>query len=125
MNIRKVAVIGAGVMGQAICSHMLNAGLDCLLLDLADKSADKNAIVKNAVKKIQASKPALLFDQSLLSYLSIGNLDDDIQKLKNCDLVIEAVLENNDIKRNLFNQIKPYHCKKCLLALNKVFVNVF
>ncbi len=118
MNIRRVAVIGAGVMGQAICSHMLNAGLDCLLLDLADKSSDKNTIVKNAVKKIQASKPALLFDQSLLSYLSIGNLDDDIQKLKSCDLVIEAVLENNDIKRNLFNQIKPYLSSSCIIASN-------
>lgn len=116
--IKKVAVIGAGVMGQAIASHMLNASLDCLLLDLADKGNDKNSLVKNAVKKIQTAKPSLIFDQSLLNYLKIGNLEENIANLKDYDLIIEAVIENNDIKRSIFKSIMPYLSPQAIIASN-------
>lgn len=116
--IKKVAVIGAGVMGQAIASHMLNASLDCLLLDLADKGSDKNALLKNAVKKIQLAKPSLIFEPSLLNYLKIGNLEDNIHELKDYDLIIEAVIENNDIKKNIFKSIIPHLSKDAIVASN-------
>ncbi|HXW52511.1 MAG TPA: 3-hydroxyacyl-CoA dehydrogenase/enoyl-CoA hydratase family protein [Myxococcota bacterium] len=107
--ITRVSVIGAGVMGQAIAAHMINAGLDCLLLDMRALEGDKNQITKEAVKKIRNSKPPLLYSKSAADLIKIGNIEDDLSRLKDCDLIIEAVYEKIDIKQALFRRLE-----KCL-----------
>lgn len=115
--IKKVCVVGAGVMGQAIASHMINAGLECTLLDRA-VDGDRNQIAKDALKKIQASKPALLFSKSSVNRIKIGNIDDDISSIKDCDLVIEAVFEKLDVKQALFKKIERHLGERTIIASN-------
>lgn len=115
--IKNVCVIGAGVMGQAISAHMINAGIDCLLLDVKIPG-DANQLAREAVKKIQNRKPSLLFSKASGANIKIGNIDDDLEKLKNCDLVIEAVVEKSEIKQALFKKIEGFLGTNTILASN-------
>ena len=117
-RIKKVCVIGAGVMGQAIAAHMVNAGVDCVLLDMPSETGDKNQLAQKAIKKISASKPALLFSNNQIGLIKIGNIEDDLSVIKNCDLVIEAVYEKVDIKQNLFRKIENYLDNDTIVASN-------
>lgn len=110
-KIKKVTVIGAGVMGQAIAAHLVNAGVDCALLDMG-------TIARDAIKKIQTSKPSLIFTKSLAERIKTGNIDDNLVLLKTSDLVIEAVVEKLDIKKALFKKIEPYLGAHTILASN-------
>lgn len=116
--IRSVCVVGAGVMGQAIAAHMVNAGLNCTLLDMPSEGGDRNKIVKEAVKKIHNSKPSLLFVKNAASRIKIGNIEDDISAIKNCDLVVEAVFEKMDIKQELFRKIEKHIGDHTIVASN-------
>lgn len=115
--IKTVCVLGAGVMGQAIAAHMINAGLDCTLLDMPT-SEDRNKITKEALKKIQTSKPSLIFNKSSTDRIKIGNIEDDISVLKNCDLIVEAVFERMDIKQALFRKIEKAIGPHTIVASN-------
>jgi 3-hydroxyacyl-CoA dehydrogenase len=117
-SIKRVLVIGAGVMGQAIASHMVNAGLSCTLLDIATSGEDKNKIAKDAIKKIQTSKPSLLFSNSTSGLIKVGNIEDDLCQAKDCDLVIEAVLEKLDVKQNLFKKLEGLVGPETIIASN-------
>ena len=76
-KIKKVAVIGAGLMGSGIAAHVANAGINVLLLDIVPENADnRNILVENALKNIKSSKPASLMHPSLTRHISIGNLGD-------------------------------------------------
>ena len=112
---RHVAVLGAGVMGAAIAAHLANAGVRVLLLDIVppnlsqdDKKDPKkrNAIAVGGLERAVKAKPALFFHPSCASLVRTGNLEDDIHKLADCDLVIEAVPELIDIKRSLFERVE-------------------
>jgi len=113
--IRRVAVLGAGTMGSGIAAHVANAGLPVLLLDivppnLGDKDsaskAKRNAFADGAVKRMLKSKPASFMHKGNTALVTTGNLEDDLDKIADCDLVIEAVLERLDIKRPLFERIE-------------------
>src|SRR4249919_990193 len=106
--IKRVGVIGAGVMGQSIAAHMVNAGIECILLDMPAKVSDRNQIVKDAIKKIETSRPSLLFSKKQIAGISIGNIEDYLPRLKKCDLIIEAVIEKLDIKQGLFRQLEKH-----------------
>lgn len=116
--IKKVCVIGAGVMGQAIASHMVNAGLSCTLLDIASTNNDRNSIVKESIKKIQGSRPSLLFTKGLINAIEVGNIDDDLGIVKDCDLVIEAVPEKMEIKQTLFKKLEKLLGPNTIIASN-------
>jgi len=112
---RHVAVLGAGVMGAAIAAHLANAGVRVLLLDIVppnlsqdDKKDPKkrNAIAVGGLERAVKAKPALFFHPSCASLVRAGNLENDIHKLADCDLVIEAVPELIDIKRSLFERVE-------------------
>src|SRR5262245_7319565 len=105
--IKNVCVIGAGVMGQAIAAHMVNAGINCLLLDIKVPN-DANKLAKEAIKKIQTSKPSLVFAKAMAEAIKVGNIEDDVGKLKDCDLVIEAIIEKPEAKQSLFKKIEPF-----------------
>lgn len=117
-SLKKVCVIGAGVMGQAIAAHMINAGLECILLDRKTEGNDPNKIVKDAIKKIRESKPSLLFTKNDAPRINPGNIEDDLSVLKSCDLVIEAVFEKIEIKQDLFKKIAPHLGEQTIIASN-------
>jgi 3-hydroxyacyl-CoA dehydrogenase len=115
----KIAIIGAGVMGASIAAHIASCGTKVLLLDLADHAnEDKNYLLRKALDKIRLSKPALISHPSKLENIRIGNLQDDIQLLQDCDLVIEAVVEKLDVKLELFSMIAKFLHKDCVIASN-------
>jgi 3-hydroxyacyl-CoA dehydrogenase len=116
--IKSVCVIGAGVMGQAIAAHMINAGLECTLLDMKTDGKDPNKIAGDAIKKIQTSKPSLLFSKTAASRINTGNIDDDLSCVKTCDLVVEAVFEKMDIKQSIFRKLEKLVGEETIIASN-------
>ncbi|MFD0672492.1 3-hydroxyacyl-CoA dehydrogenase NAD-binding domain-containing protein [Cohnella sp. GCM10027633] len=97
-NVRKAAVIGAGVMGSAIAAHLANAGIRCLLLDLEGLAA-------RGIARLKETKPSPLYDPALASRLTAGELDLDIAALSDCDWIIEAVSERLDVKHAVWERI--------------------
>lgn len=116
--IKKVCVVGAGVMGQGIAAHMVNAGLKCILLDLASSGGDRNKVAKDAVKKIRESKPSPIFTKGSADRIEVGNIDDDLALIKDCDLVIEAVLEKIEVKQGLFKKMEKLLGPNTIIASN-------
>ncbi len=126
-KIRKVAVLGSGVMGSGIACHFANIGLDVLMLDIVpfdlteeEKShpAARNRIVNGALKKAIKSKPAPLYDKAFASRISTGNFDDDFDKIKDCDWIIEVVIERLDIKKQIFEKVEKYRRPGTLITSN-------
>jgi 3-hydroxyacyl-CoA dehydrogenase len=113
--IRNVAVLGAGVMGAGIAAHLANAGLRTLLLDIVppnltpEERGDpvaRNRFGAGGLEKALKARPAAFFHPSRARLVSVGNLEDDLERLRDCDLVIEAVLERLDIKQQLFARLE-------------------
>ncbi|HEY1553456.1 MAG TPA: 3-hydroxyacyl-CoA dehydrogenase NAD-binding domain-containing protein [Kofleriaceae bacterium] len=98
--IRRVAVLGAGVMGAGIAAHCANAGLPVLLLDL------KTELVTGALDKLKKAKPAAFMHARNAILVETGNLDADLARVADCDLIVEAVVERLDIKRALFEKLE-------------------
>jgi 3-hydroxyacyl-CoA dehydrogenase len=100
------AVLGAGVMGTQIAAHLANAGLTVYLLDLPAKSGDKNSLVEGAIKKAMKQSPPIFFTEKMSRRVISGNYDDHFDRLADVDWVIEAVVENLDIKRQLMQRLE-------------------
>ncbi len=110
LPIRRVAVLGAGVMGSGIAAHCANAGIPVILLDIVPpkgpKGDDRNAFASGALDKLKKSKPAAFMHARNAQLISIGNFDDDLAKVADCDLIIEAIVERLDIKQQLFEKLE-------------------
>jgi len=117
IRIQRVAVLGAGTMGSRIAAHIANAGLPVLLLDVAQKG-DRNALVVKAVEGLKKAKPAALALPEFAARIEIGNFDDDLEKLRACDWVIEAVAENLEIKQALLARVVPNLRADTILTTN-------
>jgi len=105
--IKKVAVIGAGVMGAGIAAQVANAGLPVVLLDIVPEGAeDRSAIAKGAVQKMLKTDPAPFMSKRCAKLVEPGNIEDDLAKLAECDWIIEAVIERPDIKQDLYKKIE-------------------
>ena len=116
--VRKVAVLGAGVMGAQIAAHLANAKVPTVLFDLPAKEGPKNAIVEKALAALKKQKPAPLASKTAINYIQAANYDDDLALLSECDLVIEAVAERLDIKENLYSKVAPHLGAKTIFATN-------
>ncbi len=115
--IKKVAVLGSGVMGSAIAAHVASAGLDVLLLDIVlPHDSDRNILTKKAINNIIQKK--LLIHDSKIANIEAGNLDDDLYKLSQVDLIIEVIIENLDLKENLYKKIANYIKPTAIIASN-------
>jgi 3-hydroxyacyl-CoA dehydrogenase len=105
--IKKVAVIGAGVMGAGIAAQVANAGVPVLLLDIVPKDgADRNAIAKGAVAKALKTEPAPFMSTAAAKLIEVGNIDDDLAKVAECDWIVEAIIERVDLKQNLYRRLE-------------------
>src|SRR6201997_4120308 len=107
-RIHKVAVLGAGTMGARIAAHFANANVPSYLFDIVPPDADgpaRNKIAAAGLEAARKAKPAAFFDTSLPCLVTIGNFDDDLKKLADVDWIIEAVVENLDIKRALLQKV--------------------
>ena len=126
-KIRKAAVIGSGIMGGGIAALLAGAGVDVLLLDivpfdLTDEEkkdpAARNRLVKAGMDAALASKPSLFYNKKDAARISIGNLDDDIEKLAECDWIVEVVVENLKIKRDLFEKVAKVKKEGAIISSN-------
>src|SRR5438128_4303383 len=133
ITVKKAAVLGAGTMGAQIAAHLANARIPTLLFDIAPRelTADerakgltlesehvRNRIARGGLEAAKKAKPAAFFTSDLSSLITIGNFDDDLPKLKDCDLIIEAVVENLDIKRGLFEKVEQQRRPGSVIASN-------
>jgi 3-hydroxyacyl-CoA dehydrogenase len=106
MEIQSVAVIGAGVMGAGIAAHVANAGVNVLLLDIVKPgSVNRNAIAEGAIARLRKMEPAPLMGNRAVRLIKPGNIEDNLEDLKNIDWIIEAVVERVDIKQALYRKI--------------------
>jgi 3-hydroxyacyl-CoA dehydrogenase len=105
-QIRRIAVLGAGTMGVRIAAHIANAGLPVLLLDrVLEAEANRDRLAAEALESLKKAKPPAFVDPALVSRIAIGNFEDDLEKLKDCDWIIEAVAEDMEIKRALLDKV--------------------
>jgi len=106
-EIKKVAVIGAGVMGAGIAAHVANAGIEVLLLDIVPAgAANRNVIAETAVEKLLKADPAAFMSKRTAKLVKAGNVEDNLADLASCDWIIEAVIERLDIKQQLYAKIE-------------------
>ena len=117
-NIRRAAVLGAGTMGARIAAHIANAGLPVLLLDMVPATGDRDSLATQALNNLKNAKPAAFSSPGIAQNISIGNFDDDLSKLKDCDWIIEAVAENLDIKRSLLSKVAAHVHSDAILTTN-------
>ncbi len=108
LNVRKVAVLGAGVMGAQIAAHLANANVEVLLFDLPAETGDPNGIVNNAINRLTKLKPPPLAEKNKIQFIHAANYKTEIELLKQCDLVIEAIAERLDWKEELYEHVSPY-----------------
>lgn len=105
-GIQKVAVIGSGVMGAGIAAHCANAGCEVLLLDIVpDGAEDRNSLSKTAIQKMHKSNPEMLMHKRNSKRITPGNIEDDLHLLEDFDWVIEVIIENLDVKRDLYSRL--------------------
>src|SRR6266849_2932866 len=137
ITVKKAAVLGAGTMGAQIAAHLANAGIPTLLLDIVPRDetpapeagavarpsgrapqSDRNRIARAGFEAAKKSKPAAFFTADLAALVSVGNFDDDLGKLKDCDLIIEAVVENLQIKQSLYEKVEQHRKPGAVVASN-------
>jgi 3-hydroxyacyl-CoA dehydrogenase len=116
--IRKAAVLGAGTMGSRIAAHLANAGLPVVLLDIPQEGAARSGIAAQALEALKKSKPAAFYEPALAGRIAVGNFDDHLPLLKDCDWVIEAVTENLAIKQDLLARVAPHLKSDAILTTN-------
>jgi 3-hydroxyacyl-CoA dehydrogenase len=119
MAISKVCVIGAGVMGSGIAAQVANADVPVLLLDIVPAgAADRNLLAKAALERLQKTEPAPLMSKAAAKLIAIGNIEDDLAQLKNCDWIIEAITEKVEAKQALYKKIDAARKKGAVLSSN-------
>src|SRR6266849_4305084 len=133
MRIEKAAVLGAGTMGAQIAAHLANAGVPTILLDIAPRELTaeeqvegltleskevRNRIARTGLEAAKKAKPAAFFTPGTAALVGIGNFEDDLPKLKDCDLIIEAVVENLEIKRQLYEKVEQHRRPGSVIASN-------
>ena len=128
VSIRKVAVLGAGVMGSGIAAHVANAGLPVLLLDIVPPKAGpgedtasktfRNKFAGSAKENLKKQKPSPIFTQAALDLIEVGNFEDDLARVSECDWVVEVVKEDMSVKQALFARVEPHLKPTAVVASN-------
>jgi 3-hydroxyacyl-CoA dehydrogenase len=116
--VKKVAVLGAGVMGAQIAAHCINARVPVVLFDLPAKEGPKNGIVLRAIDNLKKLSPAPFGHNDDAALLQAANYEDDLAVLKGCDLIIEAIAERMDWKHDLYQKVAPFIAPHAIFATN-------
>ena len=121
MEIKKVAVIGAGVMGSGIAAHVANSGIPVTLLDIVpDDAQNRNIITESALKKmlrpVKLGSPTPLMHKDNAKLITIGNIEDNLNLIEDSDLIIEVVLEKLKIKHDVFRKIDKIRKKNSIIT---------
>ena len=124
-HIKKVAVLGSGVMGSRIACHFANIGIPVLLLDIAfpdakpdDKKSLKDKLVNNALEAAIKSNPSPIYTKEVVKLITTGNFDDDLAKINQCDWILEVVVERLDIKKQLYDRVEQFRKPGTLVTSN-------
>ncbi|CAN5434210.1 3-hydroxyacyl-CoA dehydrogenase/enoyl-CoA hydratase family protein [soil metagenome] len=131
--IKKVAVLGSGIMGSRIACHFANIGVKVLLLDIIPRELNekekakgltindetvRNRIVKEAYETAVKSKPSPLYHKDFAERITLGNFEDDMEQISSCDWTIEVVVENLKIKKLVFDQVEKYRKEGTIITSN-------
>lgn len=126
-TIKKAAVLGSGIMGSRIACHFANIGVEVLLLDIVPKDLSeeeqkntqaRNKIVNGSLQAAIKSNPSPVFDKTKTKLITTGNFDDDLEKIKEVDWIIEVVVENLEIKKSLFEKVENHRTPGTLITSN-------
>ena len=126
-RLKKVTVLGSGIMGSGIACHLANVGMEVIMLDIvtpdlndeeSNSIIERNKLVNSALQKTIKSKPAPLYHKSFASRIKTGNFEDDFQKITESDWIIEVVVENLKIKKQIFEKVDKYRKKGSLVSSN-------
>src|SRR5687767_7227138 len=124
-NIRKVAVLGSGVMGSRIACHFAGVGIKVLLLDIvpkeavdSDNKAARNKLVNDALQAALKSNPAPVYTKDVVKRVATGNFTDNMKEIADCDWVIEVVVERLDIKQQVFTEVEKHRKPGTLITSN-------
>lgn len=118
-SIKQVAVIGSGVMGSQIAAHIANTGVPVVLLDIVPKDArDRNILAKSALERLLKTEPMPFMHPSRAKLVTVGNLEDDLSRLATCDWIIEAVLEDTQVKSDLYRKIEAVRKDGSIVSSN-------
>ena len=120
-KVKKAAVLGSGVMGSGIACHLANVGIDVLMLDIQpnDKSIkNKNFVADESLKSAIKSRPNPLYKKEYASRVTTGNFDDDFEKIKDADWIIEVIVENLEIKKTVFEKVEKYKSDHAFVTSN-------
>ncbi len=132
-RIKKVAIIGSGIMGSGIACHFANIGVEVLLLDIVprelndkekakgltlDDKVVRNRLVNDALTAALKSKPSPIYSKKFADRITTGNIDDDLPKIKNVDWVMEVVVERLDIKQSVFEKVEKYRTPGTIISSN-------
>ena len=118
LQIRKVAVLGAGVMGAQIAAHLVNANVETLLFELPAKEGDPNGNVNKALDGLKKLDPAPISSPSRITFIQPANYEQHLEKLRECDLIIEAIAERIDWKSDLYRKVAPFVNANAIFATN-------
>ena len=118
MRIAKLGVVGAGTMGSGIAALAASAGIPVVLLDIAAKEGDRNFPVKSVLERAKKARPAAFMDVARASLITMGNLDDDLGLLADCDLILEAIIEQPAPKQALYARLEPLRKPNAIIASN-------
>ena len=116
--VKKVAVLGAGVMGAQIAAHLANAEVPVVLFDLPAKEGDPNGIVKKAIDGLKKLEPSPLATKDRVAYIDAANYEQHLEQLTGCDLIIEAIAEKMEWKDDLYRKISPFIAPDAIIASN-------
>src|ERR1700733_2376277 len=116
--IKKVAVLGSGVMGSRIACHFAGIGLQVLLLDIANSEGDKNKIVNDALATAIKSNPSPVYHKDVIKKIKTGNFTDNMKDIAGYNWIIEVVVERLDIKQSIFTEVEKYRKPGTLITSN-------
>src|SRR5699024_1378545 len=127
-QIRKVAVLGAGVMGSGIAGHLANAGIPSILLDIVppnpaegedtSSKAFRNKFAASAVQNFRKQRPAPLVRKDVAQLIEVGNFDDDMARIAECDWVVEVVKEELSIKQDILAKVEEFAREDAIISSN-------
>src|SRR6185436_80038 len=118
-SLRRVAVLGAGTMGSRIAAHFANAGVPALLLDIVlPNQSNRNAAAVKGIETALKQKPGAFFTPAAAALITPGNFEDDLDRLRECDWIVEAVAENLEIKRALLEKVELRRAPGSIVSTN-------